>query len=76
MLNLQLTVHLPTDFSGDGATLIVADLLAFAVPLHFRLGCSVAADLERDVVVVLDGLLLQRLGEYGLAGCSNLSSLL
>lgn len=52
VLNLQLTIHLSSHFSGDLMPFIIADLLTVLVPEHVGLGHSVAADLEGDVIVV------------------------
>lgn len=63
MFDLQLAVNLPTDFSGDGVTFIIADLLPAKVPVNLWLRLAITADLQSAIVVVLDCLLLQRLRE-------------
>lgn len=69
MLDLQLAVNLPSDLSFDSVPVIIEYLFAVAVPVHLGLGHAVAAHFEGRVVVVFDGLLLERLGEDRLADC-------
>lgn len=71
MLNLQFTVHLSSNFRGNGVPLIIADLLALSEPVNLWLGDSVTAYFEGAVVVILDGLLLEGLGEDRLASCGK-----
>lgn len=68
VLDLQFAVDLSADLGGDGVSIVVGDDGSVAVPLHVGLGHSVAAHLQRDVVVVLHRLLLQRLREHWRSG--------
>lgn len=68
VLDLEFTVDLSADLGGDGVSVVVGDDGSVAVPLHVGLGHAVAAHLQRDVVVVLHRLLLQRLREHWRSG--------